>query len=93
MRKKCEFCVQNVCYAWVCYSGEKCGAKDEKGNVVRMASIEEIKERERQLEKNAGLTSEEISPLRGKHIENMVLDEDKIITKADRRMHHKYKVR
>lgn len=41
--EECEFEHDGCCYAYVCYSDRKCRAKDEKGNVVCMATVEEIK--------------------------------------------------
>jgi hypothetical protein len=43
--KKCNFDVNGVCYAMVCYTDLRCGAKDDAGNLIRMATVDEIKER------------------------------------------------
>jgi hypothetical protein len=86
-KKKCEFDVSGTCYAWVCYSAEKCGAKDGEGHIVRIATMEEIMERERQIEKNDGVvypaTSDEDS--RKEVIKER--EHTDYVTKADRREH------
>jgi hypothetical protein len=68
-----------------------CGAKDKDGNLFRMATTEEIKERDRQLEKNAGevipaLSDEEV---RESFLEEYVNGSGKMTTKAERRSKHK----
>ena len=40
--EKCEFCIDGCCYAYACYSGIKCEAKQGKSEPVVMATIEEI---------------------------------------------------
>ena len=47
--QKCEFDIDGCCYAFVCYCGIQCKAKDKDGNVVRMATVKEIKDRYKKL--------------------------------------------
>jgi hypothetical protein len=48
--QKCNFDVNGVCYAMVCYTDLRCGAKDDAGNLIRMATVDETKERSRLIE-------------------------------------------
>jgi len=41
--EKCDLCIDGCCYAYVCYSGIKCEAKQGKSEPVCMATIKEIK--------------------------------------------------
>ena len=42
MFEKCEFDINGICRALACYSSEKCGARDKKGNPI-YCSNEELK--------------------------------------------------
>lgn len=42
--EKCSAGENGICYAYVCYSNERCNCKDKKGNPA-YATIKEIKER------------------------------------------------
>jgi hypothetical protein len=48
--QKCNFDVNGVCYAMVCYTDLRCGAKDDAENLIRKATVDEIKERSRLIE-------------------------------------------
>ena len=40
----CDLCIDGCCYAYACYSGIKCEAKRGESGPVCMATIEEIKQ-------------------------------------------------
>jgi len=40
----CDSCINGCCYAYACYSGIKCEAKRGESGPVCMATIEEIKQ-------------------------------------------------
>ena len=40
--EKCDSCINGCCYAYVCFTGTKCEAKQGKPEPVCMATIKEI---------------------------------------------------